>query len=193
MRALCGADLFRHPGYARESGEAGMSDIYPCVVRLDGRDWVAAWDADSDTHFFLEDGRVPFFPDQESLGRWLAQRHLVLKDDSPSPADLDQARQFARRREKGLIDCPELLHVFNVCDDVALTTHSEATWDSGKFGEVYDKLFYGCNLPSVNRSGRLWRPRWTQEEVDLLADSVVRAMELLVSRSDFREGQVPGR
>lgn len=42
--------------------------------------------------------------------------------------------------------------------------------------KVYDKLFYGNNLPEINTSGHLYTPEFTDEEytrlMDILADAV---------------------
>ena len=33
---------------------------------------------------------------------------------------------------------------------------------------IYDKLFYGCNLPAINRSGTLYIPEWDIDEIDIM-------------------------
>ena len=62
------------------------------------------------------------------------------------------------------LDCEFLLDTWNLLTDIAATLQTRLIEPTGSLA-VYDKLFWGCNLPSMTPPGMHYEPIWSQEEI----------------------------
>jgi len=95
--------------------------------------------------------------------------------------DRVQAWVTARRPR---VDAPLLLNAWNFLLDVALSVGAEdnlvvVRYREATAGDVYDKLFWGNNLPSVRALGQTYRPRWSPAERQILHDVLTDGLKLL--------------
>ena len=44
---------------------------------------------------------------------------------------------------------------------------------------IYDKLFYGCNLPSLKKNGEDFLPKWADDEMNLIKKVLKNGFEVL--------------
>jgi hypothetical protein len=66
------------------------------------------------------------------------------------------------------VDCPVFLNAWNFFDDLAGlhdTPDTPYARLSHEAARSYDKLFWGCNLPSVTPVGEHFDPSWRPEEL----------------------------
>lgn len=64
-----------------------------------------------------------------------------------------------------------IINIVNMCGDIAKSIYGkhnsyEDLIISNK--DIYDKIFYTCNLPSINNSSRKYLPEWSKNERDIL-------------------------
>ena len=71
------------------------------------------------------------------------------------------------------LDCNQILAAWNLFGDVARSTGEIG----GAFNEsdqslnaIYDKIFYGCNLPSITPEGEAYTPSWSRKELDAIRE-----------------------
>ena len=50
---------------------------------------------------------------------------------------------------------------------------------SEEIQNIYDKLFYGCNLPSLKKSGEDFLPKWADDEKNLIKKVLKNGFEVL--------------
>lgn len=59
--------------------------------------------------------------------------------------------------------------------------------DEKFYTEVYDKLFYGCNLPAIRGNGNLYIPKWNRNEIISIAKVMQNGMDIVETNlSEFQ-------
>lgn len=73
------------------------------------------------------------------------------------------------------LNCDRLLMFWNIVSDVARTVNVRFSGDSKEnaIASIYNKLFYGCNLPAVREEDSDFCPKWLQCEM-LLTERIVK-------------------
>lgn len=78
-------------------------------------------------------------------------------------------------------DCTVVLDFFNIVSDVAKTCHIKIPEENG-FGFIYDKLFYGQNLSTINKSNRKYDPVFTKTELHILKRHIKTCTQMVVNK-----------
>ena len=78
-------------------------------------------------------------------------------------------------------DCGLLLAIWNLAGDVARGVNQAFEDRGGMLDDVYNKLFFGSNLPSMTAPGEQYQPEWTEEELALLRVMIETAVVLVRS------------
>ena len=78
-------------------------------------------------------------------------------------------------------DCNQVLTFWNIVSDFSRLTMSKFSGDekNGQINDLYNKLFFACNLPSIKKDDREFVPIWSNKEVTLLRDIVTDGLHLL--------------
>jgi hypothetical protein len=92
----------------------------------------------------------------------------MVEPDPPIEYDFDSLARWCEQPSAETIDCSEFLNAWNMLGDAGTLP----TRDLGK--RVYDKLFWGNNLPAVTPPGETYIPEWSLEEVRKL-QSILRS------------------
>ncbi len=68
------------------------------------------------------------------------------------------------------LDCDPVLTFWNIISDVAASLDISFLGDNNdaRIQHLYDKLFFGCNLPAIRDKGPKYMPIWNKNEVRLL-------------------------
>jgi hypothetical protein len=138
---------------------------YPCRVQLDGVTRFVAWYS-ADLDGFLRDpgGRLGVADTVDAL-------RVPLAAAEPAGYDFDRIRAWCSAPTAGGVDCPRFLDAWNFLDDLTglhagtVTPHTRL---SRAAAGVYDKLFWGNNLPAVTPSGERFQPSWSPEELSAI-------------------------
>lgn len=64
------------------------------------------------------------------------------------------------------MDCHALLIAWNLFKDVVTTLHIEffRNKQDNVSDKIYDKLFFGTNIPAITPEGKEYIPQWTKAE-----------------------------
>lgn len=83
--------------------------------------------------------------------------------------------------ESGAIDCDIVLSFWNIVSDFARSIRQSFSGDQKDpaINALYDKLFYGCNLPAINTTAREFVPIFDREESQLLQSIVSNGLQIL--------------
>ncbi len=81
----------------------------------------------------------------------------------------------------GSVMCNEVLNFWNIVSDIAATLGILFSGDDNEaqIAKLYDKLFYGCNLPSYVRDRPAYVPVWSKEERKLLTEIVKEGLDIV--------------
>ena len=101
-----------------------------------------------------------------------------ISSEEPSTYEIDRIEQWCRS-DAGVRDCRELLNVWNLLVDMPSAESLFRAADARALS-LYDKLFRGCNLPSITPAGEHYEPVWTPSETAALKHL------LLLGLAEFR-------
>jgi hypothetical protein len=137
---------------------------YLCVARLDGIDRVFFWESDNEGNDRValdDEGFVRAFPSET-----VAREASHASSEEPSVYDLDSIAAWCRSSDE-VADCRALLNAWNLFGDLPRGENLFAAADV-RANQLYEKLFMGCNLPSITPPGEEYVPSWTASEVATL-------------------------
>lgn len=97
--------------------------------------------------------------------------------------DVSKMRKWLHGRSHK-VDSIAILNFWNIFTDFAVTIGIR--FDQGAAdNDLYDKVFFGNNLPAIRGSGELYYPRWSESELTRLRELIAEGFEML-------DGILPG-
>jgi len=154
-----------------------MRTYYLCLVRFRQRDRYTLWYSNDTDGLELRDGKISLFGAEEQLVRLAAEQGLQFENEEPVLHDFDLAAQWVQTGDASEVDCSVFNSVFNLCTDAAQSLGQPASWESPQFRPIYQKLFWGCNLPALTPPGEQYIPRWSWDELGVLRDALRKALD----------------
>lgn len=146
---------------------------FPLLYRLNAQDRYLIWITNEKQSVVVDaEGLVPSFKDLVFLREYADLNHYSLESEEPGLHDLDWVATWTRS-PVAPSDCREALLAWNLFIDVAASVGDRGTnfedLDSQRLA-IYQKLFWGNNLPSVTPEGAKYVPEWSPDEIDSLAE-----------------------
>jgi hypothetical protein len=156
---------------------------FPLLYRLKAEDRYLIWISNEKDSVVVDAGGfVPSFRDAACLRAYADVQQYSLQSEEPILHDLDWVAAWIKAPAVP-VDCGEVLAAWNLFSDVA---HSMP--DMGSAFEhldsqptIYDKLFWGNNLPSMTPEGMHYSPEWSAAEVASLAEILSAGLDLFES------------
>ena len=148
------------------------------LLRLTGEERFFVWCSDTQDGVLLSaPGTMAFFTHLSEVERYASAHDFVLEASKPHLYDLDRLTEWLSSQTQP-IDCEFLLDTWNLLTDIAATLQTRLIEPTGSLA-VYDKLFWGCNLPSMTPPGRHYEPIWSPEEVGTLVTVLRSGLQVL--------------
>ena len=154
--------------------------------RLNAEDRYLIWISnEKDSVVVDSQGFIPSFKDSIVLRAYANLNHYVLESEEPIPHDLDRIAAWAASPVIP-VHCDEALAAWNLLGDVAASIVDrgiafERLDSDADFRAIYDKLFWGNNLPSVTPKGEHYVPEWAPDEITSLAEILSTGLDLFAS------------
>lgn len=157
---------------------------YPTILRIDGTDRVVFWESGSDDGTDRVEldaaGFVITFPSEPAAREAAVAEGRALSSEEAPTYDFDAIDAWCRSSE-GVRDCSELLDAWNLLVDLPRGENLFASADA-RATEIYDKLFLGCNLPSITPIGEHYVPTWSTSELAALKHLLLLGLAELRAR-----------
>ena len=90
------------------------------------------------------------------------------------------------RKKARTLKCDKLLSVWNLFWDVSYTVGHDFDQNKEITNKVYDKLFFGCNLPAVTPLGKSYSPIWSSSEIKLIRSILTQGLQMF--KEKVKEG-----
>jgi hypothetical protein len=126
-----------------------VTERYACIARLDGTERVFFWETGGN-----QPDRVVLHTNDVS-GASLSE--------PPTVYDFDVIEAWCKSTDD-TVDCPTLLNAWNLLGDLPGVGKLYASADA-RSDAIYEKLFAGCNVPSMTTPGNEYSPAWQSFEV----------------------------
>lgn len=142
----------------------------------------AIWySSDADGFVIDSNNKVMAFKDKSKLLQYADKQGIAVNDEG-TEFDCAEAKYFENEELK----CSDILDLWNIVEDIArsLKVKFEICEDVQSVNKIYDKLFYGCNLPAVTPEGKTYIPIWSELEMYILRE-VVRKGILLIKEKFY--------
>ena len=154
-------------------------EYYKLWYRLDGSDYYLIWyTAEVDGVFVDSEGRVPVFRHEASLEHYVVERCIKFTPGELILHNLDEITHWLEAEFEKSLDCECILNAWNMFDDVFVSIGKTFSSKSELEASIYDKVFYGSNLPAITPEGQRYDPVWTFAEIRFIR----KAMELGISQ-----------
>ncbi len=134
----------------------------------------AIWYTDDEDGFVSEHGKILLFDCVESLKEFCDSKNIIISDDDKISCvyDFGYLKKWLSS-PNDRFNCSIMLNFWNVISDASKSMDVAFIGDDKEnetANQLYSKLFCGCNLPAINTSGKKYIPKWTQKEIDCLAE-----------------------
>ena len=152
--------------------------------RFQGADAFLLWYTDEQDGVVVDEtGRVLSFSDPETLKRWARLHGWKAATTGMILHDLDAVQQWIEHPSSDTIDCDLALAAWNMFIDVRVSIgQRNALRDDPENDDIYDKLFFGNNLPSMTPPGEHYIPVWSAEEAERLKNILSEGLNLFQER-----------
>jgi hypothetical protein len=158
-------------------------EYYNLLFRLDNQNSYLIWfegENEPDGVVIDDNGKVPSFHDNEDLLNYATSLSLSVSTDSAVLHNIDTVSAFLERKDE-TVYCKNFLEAWNLFEDVSQSVGGNFDIDRKLTVNIYEKLFWGNNIPAVTPDAESYEPIWTKREV-----KVIREV-LAVGLSIFRE------
>lgn len=115
-----------------------------------------------------EHGKMPVFRSEGVLEDFARKHGIHLKPEAPTLHNLRVVENWLRKPALKSIQCDAFLGGWNLFGDVARSVGTPLD-DRGELADkVYDKLFWGNNIPAVTPRDHEYVPVWNKDEMECL-------------------------
>jgi len=147
--------------------------------RLDDSDAFLIWYTDEKDGVIVDaDEKVPSFQNTEDLLSFADSRDLPVSVEAPILHDLDFVAEWLKKEDIEPVDCQNFLAAWNLFDDVSRSVGGSFDADRKLTKKIYEKLFWGNNLPSVTPEGKSYHPAWTKRELKIIREVLGSGLSL---------------
>lgn len=157
---------------------------FPLLYRLNAEDRYLIWISNEEDSVVVEaGGLVPTFQHIASVEAYSDVNHYSLEREEPILHDLDWVAAWTRAPDAP-VDCQKALAAWNFFSDLAKSINeSGICFDQldKRFPSIYDKLFWGSNLPAMTPNGKHYEPKWSQVELTALAEVLSTGLAMFES------------
>lgn len=172
-------------------------EMYPYCYSYKGKKRFLVWQTkedDQDTFKLDRDNRLISSKSEHGLRSLLGTESKELKWSEGAEIDFDFFWNALRRlkvdKSSSAKTCKILLDGWNFIEDLARTfglTEEMKRLHSPLLNKVYDKLFYGNNLPAGTPEGKSYSPLWLLEEIISIRKEF-RSIWKILTKSGYIDG-----
>lgn len=159
-----------------------MIDYYPLIFIVRNNEYYCIWCSAEKDGFVKEDNKLIFFESIEKLNIYAKSINIVLQQ-SHTNFCIDIAMEWLKITGKKNVDSKYFLDFWNIIADLANTFGGEFYGNSneGIINDLYNKLFYGNNIPALKGDGEEFTPEWREEELQYLTNVIDDGIRVLKS------------
>lgn len=151
---------------------------FPSKFYLDNRTRHFLWSSDDETEgdqdeVWTRDGVAPTFATLAQLETFAREEVGASFAEHGEPLLLDLSwvtcwLRLSKQRRARRVDASHCLAAWNIFGDLARGLKTPFGGAASRHDNLYFKVFWGNNLPSLTPPGKIYVPRWTGKELQTL-------------------------
>ena len=161
-----------------------MSRLYYVLwYHLDNKDRYLIWFTnETDGVVVNAEGQIPIFKTKAHLRAYAQREGLPIEPEEPKIHHFDRVVAGLKRKRPVELDCDAFLSVWNLLGDISNSLGGGFDEDKSRTQKIYEKFFWGNNLPTVTPVGKCYVPLWSGQEHQIMRDALGEGLSLLRSR-----------
>jgi hypothetical protein len=157
---------------------------YICRVQLNAADIFIVWYSEDkyDGFFRLSNGNLLATTSSADLQTRATDLGFSLEPENITSYNFDVVRTWCYAPVAEGVDCSAFLNAWNFFDDMAEIHANPETQHarlSREASEIYEKLFWGNNLPATTPTGERYEPSWTIGELEMMRQVLESGLHLI--------------
>ncbi len=143
-------------------------EYYSYQVHFVGQTHNLLWFTDDLDGLVLDqkNGKLATFASPTDMTTYAAAHGITELKDGTASLDLDLVVRWCEHATTSNVDCHLLLDAWNLFIDVSNSVScEESVFVGNDYLPISEKLFYGCNLPTITPKGEHYIPVWSEEEI----------------------------
>ena len=124
--------------------------------------------------------KILAFRDEKEAIEFAKSKGIKIQQEEPALYNLDNVQELVKGKNQDL-DCNTLLSTWNLFTDAVTTLNVEFVGNKKDkiTNKIYDKLFYGSNLPAITPNGKEYTPLWTKSELTKMTEVMDEGIRIL--------------
>ncbi|WP_010252784.1 hypothetical protein [Acetivibrio cellulolyticus] len=163
-----------------------MEEYYKFVFILDSKEYYCIWFSGEKDGFVTDGDKLKCFYDFDQLQTFALDNNIEVFDEG-SELSINLAQKWDDQKGEN-VDCKYFLHYWNMMSDLSYSVKESFYGDNknSTLNKLYDKLFWGSNLPAVTPEGKEYIPIWSKKELDELNKVVKDGLRLINSYLEIK-------
>lgn len=121
-----------------------------------------------------------FWKSLEELKIFAESNKIVFAQEEEIIYDIDKLEKWCSSSSQE-IDCNDILNLWNIFIDLHDSVGIEFVGNMVGYDEIYDKLFFGNNLLSINKTKKKYVPIFLQEEIKQIKEILMSGINMVLN------------
>lgn len=153
-------------------------DYYIVKFELDSKQLYCIWYTDDIDGFIVDQNTLIQFLSLDDLKQYCITNKIILNSFEVSDTNIDYFIGWIQSPQKA-VDCQLFLDFWNTMADLASSIQQDFLGnEDGIYLDIYNKLFYGNNLPAIKGDAEEYIPTWDSEDIDALSKVIEDGVRL---------------
>ncbi len=138
------------------------------------------WYTNEKDGFITEFNKIKYFKTMEEFRQFIKLNSINVNEGCAA-LSIDQAEEWLSNKVVE-IDCEYFLNFWNLISDLANSVEEKFYGyqeDNTTVQKIYDKLFYGNNIPSLVKGNKRYQPKWDAEEIAEIANVIKDGLRIV--------------
>jgi hypothetical protein len=144
-----------------------MKQYYKLTFLYKNKHLYTLWYTNDVDGLLNENNKIIFFNCEYELIDYCKKENINIIDDCTVIYNIDEINRIILNNSTN-IDFEYLLGLWNIIADIARTIDVPFHGNKKETIHIYNKLFYGNNLPSIRGNGEIYIPRWNKREIKII-------------------------
>lgn len=136
------------------------------------------WLTDEKDEFLTEGNKILFWKSIKEVKSFANKNGIILNQAKEVVYDIDVCEEWCHSSKKN-VDCNIVLDLWNIFLDLHTSLNQKYLGNDSKLDKIYEKLFYGNNLPTINTTVNKYIPIFTNNEIKQIKNVLISGVYIL--------------